>query len=137
MILVLSTPRDEHAATVLAELAKLDAPAQLLNLAEFPQRLGLAISWAPTVTSPSAAAGASTSTTAAPSGGDGRSRRRSASASRAPRTGCSRSARAPRRSGLWHALDAFWVNNPARNHVAQRKAYQLLGWRWSCPSPPP
>src|SRR5881394_1687473 len=45
MILVLSTPRDEHAATVLAELAKLDAPAQLLDLAEFPQRLGLAMSY--------------------------------------------------------------------------------------------
>jgi glutathione synthase/RimK-type ligase-like ATP-grasp enzyme len=28
-------------------------------------------------------------------------------------------------SGLWHALDAFWVNDPARDHVAHRKAYQL------------
>jgi glutathione synthase/RimK-type ligase-like ATP-grasp enzyme len=28
-------------------------------------------------------------------------------------------------SGLWHALDAYWINDPARDHVAQRKAYQL------------
>ena len=28
-------------------------------------------------------------------------------------------------AGLWHALDAFWVNDPARDHVAHRKAYQL------------
>jgi glutathione synthase/RimK-type ligase-like ATP-grasp enzyme len=28
-------------------------------------------------------------------------------------------------SGLWHALDAFWVNDPARDEVAHRKAHQL------------
>jgi glutathione synthase/RimK-type ligase-like ATP-grasp enzyme len=28
-------------------------------------------------------------------------------------------------SGLWHALDAYWVNDPARDQVAHRKAYQL------------
>jgi glutathione synthase/RimK-type ligase-like ATP-grasp enzyme len=28
-------------------------------------------------------------------------------------------------AGLWHALDAFWINNPARDQVAHRKAYQL------------
>jgi len=28
-------------------------------------------------------------------------------------------------AGLWHALDAFWVNDPARDHVAHRKVYQL------------
>src|SRR5262249_31689048 len=27
--------------------------------------------------------------------------------------------------GLWHALDTFWINDPARDHVAQRKAHQL------------
>ncbi len=27
--------------------------------------------------------------------------------------------------GLWHALDAFWVNDPGRDHVAHRKAFQL------------
>src|SRR5438874_11648778 len=41
MILVLSTPRDEHAQTVLVELSKIGAKAQLLDLREFPQRLGL------------------------------------------------------------------------------------------------
>jgi glutathione synthase/RimK-type ligase-like ATP-grasp enzyme len=28
-------------------------------------------------------------------------------------------------AGLWHALDAFWVNDPARDHVAHRKVLQL------------
>ena len=28
-------------------------------------------------------------------------------------------------NGLWHSLDAFWVNNPARDFVAHRKAHQL------------
>lgn len=27
--------------------------------------------------------------------------------------------------GLWHALDTFWVNDPARDHVAHRKVTQL------------
>lgn len=27
--------------------------------------------------------------------------------------------------GLWHALDLFWVNDPARDHVAHRKVAQL------------
>jgi len=28
-------------------------------------------------------------------------------------------------SGLWHALDAFWINDPAKDHVAHRKVTQL------------
>jgi glutathione synthase/RimK-type ligase-like ATP-grasp enzyme len=28
-------------------------------------------------------------------------------------------------AGLWHALDAFWVNDPALDHVAHRKIAQL------------
>lgn len=28
-------------------------------------------------------------------------------------------------SGLWYALDAFWVNDPAKDHVAHRKITQL------------
>lgn len=37
-------------------------------------------------------------------------------------------------AGLWHALDVFWVNDPARDHVAHRKITQLriaqeLGFR--------
>lgn len=28
-------------------------------------------------------------------------------------------------SGLWYALDAFWVNDPAKDHVAHRKIGQL------------
>lgn len=28
-------------------------------------------------------------------------------------------------AGLWHALDVFWINDPARDHVAHRKVTQL------------
>lgn len=28
-------------------------------------------------------------------------------------------------NGLWHSMDADWINNPALDYVAQRKAYQL------------
>jgi glutathione synthase/RimK-type ligase-like ATP-grasp enzyme len=28
-------------------------------------------------------------------------------------------------TGVWYALDAFWVNNPAKDHVAHRKIMQL------------
>lgn len=28
-------------------------------------------------------------------------------------------------SGLWHSLEAFWINDPAKDHVAHRKVYQL------------
>ncbi|MDO8184752.1 hypothetical protein Q5424_07970 [Conexibacter sp. JD483] len=28
-------------------------------------------------------------------------------------------------SGMWHSLDAFWINDPARDQVAHRKAFQL------------
>lgn len=28
-------------------------------------------------------------------------------------------------TGVWHSLDAFWVNDPARDQVAHRKAFQL------------
>jgi hypothetical protein len=128
MILVISTPRDEHAQTVLVELSKLGAPAQLLDLSEFPQRLGLAMRY------------------------EGRTRRFVLGCAeggldledcgavwwRRPQSPeiSSEIARSSHRmfafnesvealQGLWHALDAFWVNDPARDHVAQRKAYQL------------
>ncbi len=28
-------------------------------------------------------------------------------------------------SGIWHSLDAFWVNDPGRDQIAHRKAFQL------------
>lgn len=28
-------------------------------------------------------------------------------------------------AGMWHALDAFWINDPARDQVAHHKAFQL------------
>ena len=28
-------------------------------------------------------------------------------------------------AGLWHSLDCHWMNNPARDDIGHRKAYQL------------
>lgn len=128
MILVLSTPADEHALVVLTELTKLGARAQLLDLSEFPQQLGLTLRFRK---------------------GDRRFAfgcedtgldlddcgavwwRRPQPPQVSPRI-----TRASHRlfalnecqealAGLWHAIDTFWVNDPARDHVAHRKVYQL------------
>jgi hypothetical protein len=128
MILVISTPRDEHAQSVLVELSKLGAPAQLLDLSEFPRSLGLAMRY---------------------EGGDRRFvlgcadggldledcgavwwRRPqppeiSGDITRPSHRAFALNESAEALQGLWQALDAFWVNEPARDHVAQRKAYQL------------
>jgi hypothetical protein len=128
VILVISTPRDEHAQRVLAELLKIGAPAQLLDLSEFPLRLGLNLQY----------------------GKEGREFilgcadgglnledcgavwwRRPQSPDVGPDitqpshrlfalNECNEALQ-----GLWHALDAYWINDPARDQVAHRKAYQL------------
>ena len=43
MILVLSHHRDEHAQSVMVELSRRGAPAQLLDLSRFPLQLGLSM----------------------------------------------------------------------------------------------
>ncbi len=128
MILVLSRPSDEHAQAVLAELEKRGARAQLLDLSEFPQRLTLSLKY-----------------------GSGQSRfwfgcsesgldlddcgavwwRRpqspeiSADVTRQSHRMFAYNESDEALRGLWQALDVFWVNDPIRDQVAQRKAFQL------------
>src|SRR5688572_27478182 len=45
MILVVSSPRDEHATVVLQHLEQLDARAELLDLSTFPRESCLALSY--------------------------------------------------------------------------------------------
>jgi glutathione synthase/RimK-type ligase-like ATP-grasp enzyme len=128
MILILSTPRDDHAQAVQVELSKRGARSQLLDLSEFPQRLALSMRYE----------------------GRERSFKWGCGESALDLDDCGAiwwrrpqlpeiSPRVTRDShrqfaynectealaGLWHAVDTFWMNDPARDHVAQRKAYQL------------
>jgi glutathione synthase/RimK-type ligase-like ATP-grasp enzyme len=128
MILILSTPRDEHAQTVMAEILKLGAKAQLLDLSEFPQRLGLCMHYENDKRQFSFGC--------VNSGLDLRNCgsvwwRRPQQPEISPNIirdshryfALNESSEALQ--GLWHSIDVFWVNDPNRDQVAQRKAYQL------------
>lgn len=130
MILVISKATDEHAQAVLSELARLNAPATLLDLSQFPQEMALAMSY---------------------SGPCARDFSLSLpDHSRLNLAECrSMWWRRPQQfvvhpdiprsshqifayneciaafSGLWQASDAFWVNHPTRDEVAAHKSYQL------------
>lgn len=130
MIVVISTPTDDHAACVLAELQQLDRPAALIDTAQFPQRLRLAMHY-----------------NGVPRGVF---RLISNTGAELPLEDChvvwwrrpqpyvvhSEIQRDTHRSfaytemhealsGLWYCLDAFWVNHPSRDESAARKPYQL------------
>lgn len=129
MILVISNHLDEHAQSVMVELSRHGAPVQLLDLSRFPLQLGLtmrydgrggqafrfgcddqgldlddcgAIWWRrpqhPTV-----------------DGAVGKAQHQHFALNE-----CQEALH-----GLWEASDAFWVNEPMRDVVANRKAYQL------------
>ena len=128
MILVISTPRDEHAQTVLVELSKLGAPAQLLDLAEFPQRLGLTMRYEGhdhRFVLGCTEGGLDLDDCGAVWWRRPQSPEISPEITRPSHRAFAFNESAEALQGLWHALDAFWVNDPARDHVAQRKAYQL------------
>jgi glutathione synthase/RimK-type ligase-like ATP-grasp enzyme len=130
MILVVSSHGDDHAEAVLGELAKLGATASLLDLTAFPRQMRLAVAY------------------------DGTSRRNAAlilpDSSALDLAFCrvvwwrrpglfelhpeihsdvhrqfAYTECAEAFAGLWHALDAFWVNPIASDEVASHKAYQL------------
>ena len=130
MILVISSPNDEHATAVLSRLEQAGATAALLDLSQFPREVGLTMSY------------------------DNHSAHKFALTLPGPITLHLEECRVIwwRRpqpfqlhpeiqqdshrtfayneayeavSGLWQALDAFWINHPTRDEVASRKAYQL------------
>jgi glutathione synthase/RimK-type ligase-like ATP-grasp enzyme len=129
LILVISHAADEHASAVLGELERLGAPALLLDLARFPQEVGLALTY-----------------------DDGRRtiELTRSDGERVSLDACgavwwrrpqpfeiAREIRVPSHvafaynesqeafAGLWQVLDAHWINHPSRDEIAARKAYQL------------
>ncbi|NML32757.1 MvdC/MvdD family ATP grasp protein [Paraburkholderia antibiotica] len=128
MILILSTPRDEHAQVVMAELMKLDAPAMLLDLSDYPQRSsfsmkyerhGLALEL-----------GCSEGGLDLDDCGAVWWRRPqwpeiSTAIVRDTHRNFAVNECTEALHGLWQSLDARWINEPARDLFAQRKSYQL------------
>lgn len=128
MILIISIPEDEHAAAVLRRLNGIGAAATLLDLRRFPGELRLCMEYA------------------AP----GHQFKLKDHGQEIPLAECAvawwRRPQAPELhsdltavvyqhfasgecgaalSGLWLALEAFWVNEPTLDDRASRKAYQL------------
>jgi hypothetical protein len=130
MILVVSSPNDEHGQVVLREVASRGGTGRLLDLARFPRELRLSLRL------------------------DTADRReftlRSAQGDPLPfadvrvvwwrrpqpfqidpgiqqasHRGFAYSESVEAFAGLWQALDVFWVNHPTRDEVAARKVYQL------------
>jgi len=128
MILILSTPRDEHAQTVYAELLNLGGQARVLDLSEFPQRLGLIIRYERG--EHRFAFGCAGTNLDIENCGVVWWRRPqppevSPNITRASHRQFAANESSEALYGLWHALDAFWVNDPIRDQAAQRKAFQL------------
>jgi glutathione synthase/RimK-type ligase-like ATP-grasp enzyme len=128
-VLVLSRPDDEHAAAVADEIARNGGRVEIVDLSAFPQRAALAMRydccgqrsfrlevegrvldldefgsvWWRRPQQPVVSPGIT------------RQAHRLFAANEAYEA----------LAGLWHALDAFWVNDPGRDEVGHRKAYQL------------
>ena len=133
MILVLATEQDEHARAVIAEITALGGNAALLDLAEFPQRLHMSLRYAES---------SRRFTFFSPDGDRSEpafdlAECRSIWWRRPQQPVISDDIRDPTHqlfatneahealAGLWYAVDAFWINDPARDQLAHRKVYQL------------
>ena len=133
MILVLATQQDEHARAVIAEITALGGNAALLDLAEFPQRLHMSLRYAES---------SRRFTFFSPDGDRSEpafdlAECRSIWWRRPQQPVISDDIRDPTHqlfatneahealAGLWYAVDAFWINDPARDQLAHRKVYQL------------
>ena len=130
MILVISHHRDEHAQAVMVELSRRGAATRLLDLSRFPLELCLTMHYD------------GSSGTRFQLGCDGqgeidladcgavwwRRPQQPTVAGAVVRPAYQNFAVSESHEalhGLWQSLDAFWINEPARDVVASRKAYQL------------
>ena len=131
-VLILATRADEHAAAVLAEIGRRGHEAEILDLSAFPQDVTLAMRYDSCIDCQPRRFGFRIG------GGDLDLNRVGAIWWRRPQTPqiSPDLTRASHRNfaanesqealaGLWYAVDAFWVNDPARDAVAHRKAFQL------------
>ncbi len=128
MILIVSTPRDEHTQVVAAELLKLGVRSHILDLSEFPLRLGLRMDF--TDGKKSFILGCVKSGLDFSNFGSAWWRR-----PQQPQIGSDIIRTSHRQfamgeiyealQGLWLSMDSYWINDPARDQAAQHKVYQL------------
>lgn len=130
MILVVSSPDDEHGQVVLREIALRGGTGRLLNLGRFPRELRLALRFDSAGRRHFMLRSAQDEPLAfsdvravwwrrpQPLQVDPRIQRPSY-------RGFAYSESMEAMTGLWQALDVFWVNHPTRDEVAARKVYQL------------
>jgi glutathione synthase/RimK-type ligase-like ATP-grasp enzyme len=129
-VLIISSPGDEHARAVANELDRLGVSHDLLDLAQFPETIGLILRY-PNGGSPVAVL-------RGVGGADINLAEVRAVWYRRPQpfTIAPHLTRPSHRAfayneaqeavaGLWQTLDVFWMNHPTRDEVAARKAYQL------------
>ncbi len=127
-ILILAPDSDTHTQSVIGHLRAAGSDAVVCDLAEFPQRSRLDVHYA----------GRSRSFGLSVQGRRLDLSEVSAAWWRRPQPPSPSDSIASQRhrlfasnecqealSGLWHAMDAFWINDPARDHVAHRKVNQL------------
>jgi glutathione synthase/RimK-type ligase-like ATP-grasp enzyme len=130
LILIISSERDEHAGAVASELSRLGAEHHLLDLAQFPEKIGLVLRYDGEASPAALLHGVN--------GADIDLANVRAVWYRRPQPfvlspGLSRPSHRTFAynesheaiAGLWQMLDVFWVNHPTRDEVAARKAYQL------------
>ena len=129
-VLVLATEKDEHATAVVGEIRRAGGQVEILDLSAFPQRSGLAMHYD--------CCGDCRSFTFRTEHGRldlddvgaiwwrrPQPPQVSTDVTRPTHRLFAANEAQEALSGLWHALDAFWINDPARDHVAHRKAFQL------------
>jgi len=129
MILVISNHLDEHAQAVMVELSRHGAASRLLDLSRFPLQLGLSMHYD--------GSGGQRFLFGCDEGGldledcgaiwwrRPQQPTVAAAVNRAEYQQFALSESHEALQGLWQACDAFWINEPARDMVANRKAYQL------------
>ncbi len=128
MILVLSHHRDEHAQSVMVELSRRGAQTRLLDLSRFPLQLGLTMHYGST--GHRFVFGCDDSGIALDDCGSIWWRRPQhpsleQAVGRTSHQHFALNESIEALQGLWQAVDTFWINDPARDQLAQRKAYQL------------
>jgi glutathione synthase/RimK-type ligase-like ATP-grasp enzyme len=130
VILIISSPGDEHAAAVMAELDRHGARATLLDLSRFPLAMRLEIGYR----SGSLPRYQLAEGDRPPLNLDKEAvvwwRRPQAFSipsviRRETHRGFAYNEASEAFAGLWQAIDAFWVNHPSRDDAAGRKVYQL------------
>ena len=129
-VLILTLSDDEHAAAVGGEINRLGGEAEIVDLSAFPQQLRLSMRYD--------CCGGRRFALDLPSGRrdirDFRSvwwRRPQAPLVSPDITRPAHRMFAANEAhealyGLWHTLDAFWVNDPSHDQVAHRKPFQLM-----------